>query len=188
MSTRKRWLQYLVLAAFLLVVGYTVGNSLFNPDKEATSSALIGEPAPDFSLYSLDGQVMSVAEHIGKPVMINFWASWCEPCRSEMPLLDQKAQQYAAQGLTVLAVNLGESEKTVEGFRDEYGLSFPILLDKDDTVSAQYAIEPIPSTFFIDRTGRVQNVYIGELDEESAEENIQKILPLTNSSPIGESR
>ncbi len=178
MNNRKRWLQLLVLAAFILVVGYTVGNSLFSPDKDVTSSALVGQPAPDFSLYSLDGQVVSVADYIGKPVMINFWASWCEPCRNEMPLLDKKAQQYAAQGLTVLAVNLGESEKTVEGFRDEYDLSFPILLDNDDKVSAQYAIEPIPSTFFIDRNGFVKNVYIGELDEQSAEENIQSILSL----------
>lgn len=125
-----------------------------NPDS-------LGIPAQDFSLVDLDGNVHTLSEYEGQVVIINFWATWCRPCRSEMPALQAVYEQYQDEGLVLLAVNQDESLATINSFADEYDLSFPILMDDSLQVSRQYKIEAYPSTFFIDRRGRIRNREFG---------------------------
>jgi len=122
-----------------------------------------GRPAPDFQLQDLDGQTVSLAGLRGRPFLINFWATWCGPCRMEMPFLQQVYEdpKWSEQGLVILAVNLGEPAATVEGFMEENGLSFTVLLDTSREVGRAYNAALIPTTYFVDKDGIIQDIKIG---------------------------
>jgi len=146
-----------------------------------TTSAEVAEsvtPAPDFQLLNLDGQTVSLSDFRGKPVMLNFWATWCGPCRAEMPYIQQVYDERSDDGLVVLAINIGESLAKVKGFMQDYGLTFPVLLDIQTEVAKQYNIQVIPTTFFIDPDGGIQDVGIGAFPNKAAiETRLGKIIP-----------
>jgi peroxiredoxin len=121
------------------------------------SSAL----APEFSLPERAGKVVSLKDLKGKVVMINFWASWCGPCRQEMPLLDQMYKRYNALGFTLLGVNVESDTKDAEKWLKDMPVSFPVLFDKENKVSKLYSVEAMPSTVFIDRQGNVRYLHKG---------------------------
>ncbi len=134
------------------------------PDERAAARTApqAGAPAPDFSLATLDGEMVTLSDLRGRPVVLNFWATWCGPCRAEMPALEQVWQQYEQGGVMVLGVDQGEQAGTVERFvREEVGTSFPILLDPDQKVGAAYQVRALPTTFFIGADGVIQEVRIG---------------------------
>jgi peroxiredoxin len=136
----------------------------------------VGKPVPDFKLLSLDGKMTSLKDYRGKPVMLNFWATWCGPCRYEMPFFQQIWEAKSGEGLVILAVNIGENVTTVKEFMDEAGFAFPVLLDSNQDVSLKYNIRSIPSTFFIDASGVIQDIKIGAfLDETQVEDRLFKI-------------
>ena len=119
--------------------------------------------APDFELETLDGEKKKLSDLRGERVMVNFWATWCPPCRAEIPDL-QKFHEN--EDITILAVNLTETEQDmdkVEEFVDDFGMTFPILLDTETEVADTYKIQPIPSSFMVDSTGRIQFVALGAM-------------------------
>lgn len=120
----------------------------------AQAAAAPGTPAPDFTLRSLEGGNLRLKEQRGKVVLVNFWATWCAPCRQEMPLLDQLFAKYRASGFTLLGVNVDEDGRNAAGLVGQLGLKFPVLLDSDKAVSKAYALSAMPSTVLIDRDGR----------------------------------
>ncbi len=122
-------------------------------------------PRMDFKLPNLAGQIVAVSDFRGKAVLVNFWATWCAPCRDEMPLIQQYADRHSDE-LVVLAVNVGEDEATVQQFVDEFGLDFEILLDPPTLVANLYRVYAYPTTMFIDRDGVWQSTHIGELNDE----------------------
>ena len=122
-----------------------------------------GKMAPDFELETLDGEKKKLSDLRGKRVMVNFWATWCPPCRAEIPDL-QKFHEN--EDITILAVNLTETEQDmdkVEEFVDDFGMTFPILLDTETEVADTYKIQPIPSSFMVDSNGRIQFVALGAM-------------------------
>jgi thiol-disulfide isomerase/thioredoxin len=121
----------------------------------------IGFQAPDFVLSELGGEAIRLEELRGQPVILNFWASWCAPCRAEMPALEKIAQEYASKGLVMLLVNQGESEASITPFLEGVGISAPVLLDRDLTATSLYRVNALPPTFFIDKDGRIQDYIIG---------------------------
>jgi len=121
----------------------------------------IGKLAPDFQLSNLDGQVISLGDFRGQPVLLNFWASWCGPCRYEMPFLQEIFEGSSDTGLVILAVDLQENPSRVKEFVEEFGLSFPVLLATNQEVPLAYNIRGIPATFFIDKNGIIQDIKIG---------------------------
>jgi thiol-disulfide isomerase/thioredoxin len=139
-----------------------------------------GEPAPDFALPDLNGAVVRLSDLRGRPVLINFWATWCGPCKREMPDI-QHAYEQANGDLVVLAVNAEGTapdlaRRLAADFRDELGLTFPILLDSPDTaVLNQYRLTGMPDSFFIDRNGIVQDVVLGPLTKKSLEEKLSAL-------------
>ena len=143
----------------------------------------VGNLAPDFQLQSLDGQTVSLGNLRGKPVLINFWATWCPPCRSEMPYMQEIYEEWSDKGLVVLAINTGESSSKVRGFLESHGFSFPVLLDADLLVALRYDVVRynklyIPTTFFIDRDGIIQEKVIGAFPSKGAiEKRLDKIVP-----------
>lgn len=135
---------------------------------DSTSIRRIAAPhqgfiSPDFSLPSYDGEEISLSELKGRPVVMNFWATWCPPCRAEMPAMQRVFRDYEDRGLIVLAVNSinQDSLNAVGEFIEQYGLTFPILLDDQGVVANEYQIRSLPTTFFIDSKGVIREIVIG---------------------------
>lgn len=122
-----------------------------------------GRTAPDFELKDLNGETVSLSSFRGRPVLLNFWASWCGPCRAEMPYLEDtyRDPQWETRDLVVLAVNIQESRETVQEFVDLFGLTFPVVLDSDATVARRYNVSGIPATYIIDKDGIIKDVRVG---------------------------
>lgn len=148
------------LPMVLLFLSITLGGLLVWVGRVENPESL-GTPAQDFSLVDIDGNTHTLADYEGQVVIVNFWATWCNPCRAEMPALQEVYDKYKDDGLVLLAINQDESLATINAFADEYELSFPILIDDTLQVSRQYDIQAYPSTFFIDRRGRVRNSEFG---------------------------
>ena len=117
--------------------------------------------APDFTLPSLDGPNLRLQEQRGQVVMINFWATWCGPCREEMPHLSRLYDKYRPSGFTVFAVNIDEEPQKAARLAKQLGMRFPVLLDTDKKVSRLYDLSAMPSTVLIDRDGRVRYLHRG---------------------------
>jgi thiol-disulfide isomerase/thioredoxin len=132
------------LAALLLAVAWPA---------IATDGAV---PAPQFSLESRAGGQLSLADLKGQVVMINFWASWCGPCRQEFPALDQIYAKYKPMGFTLVGINVESEKADAEKFLGATPVSFPILFDPDNTVSGKYGVSAMPTTVLVDRQGRVR--------------------------------
>ena len=163
----------IILLLGLLITGCSSGNSTPTPN-EGTH---VGNLAPDFQLKNLDGQSVSLSDLQGKPVLINFWATWCHPCIYEMPYLQQVYEEWSDKGLMVLAINIGESSAQVEAFMQSHDLSLPVLLDAKQAVAQKYNIWSIPTTFFIDKDGIIQEKIVCAFPSKIAiEEKLSKII------------
>lgn len=133
----------------------------------------IGDAPPDFELQTLDGNTVRLSDYKGKKVILNFWASWCPPCKAEMPHMEHYYETQAeSDHVEILAVNLTDAErgrnvqKKVTQFVNDFGLTFPIPLDVDGKVGRDYQIFTIPTSFIIDRNGLIQKKHIGPMNEE----------------------
>ncbi|NIS83002.1 MAG: redoxin domain-containing protein [Anaerolineales bacterium] len=135
----------------------------------------MGALAPDFTLFDLQGEEVSLSDFHGQPVLINFWATWCGPCRLEMPAIQSRYERYKDDGLVVLAVDFDEPAGDVESFRDELGLTFPLLLDPGAKVQKLYRNRSYPSSFFVDADGVIQVQHIGVMTEGQIDENLAQI-------------
>ncbi|MFQ5547911.1 MAG: TlpA disulfide reductase family protein [Woeseia sp.] len=125
------------------------------------SSGLAGQKAPDFVLKSATGENLRLREYRGDVVMINFWATWCGPCRQEMPLLDELYGRYRRVGFRLLGVNIDDDSRRAMAMADELGVTFPVLFDEDKQVSKLYQVEAMPMTLLLDREGTVRHVHHG---------------------------
>jgi peroxiredoxin len=126
----------------------------------AISAPIVGSKAPDFTLVSLDGEEVSLSDLEGKVVLINFWATWCEPCKIEMPFFQSRYEKYAPQ-FEVLAVNYAEAEETVRKFIEEEGLTFTVLLDRRAEVVRMYQVRGYPTTLVVGADGTIEVYHIG---------------------------
>jgi thiol-disulfide isomerase/thioredoxin len=134
--------------------------------------------APDFSLPTRNGDTVSLAKLKGQVVMLNFWASWCGPCRQEMPLLEQMYQKYHRLGFTLVGVNVDENAGDAERFLSNVPVSFPVALDTKNETSKLYKVQAMPSSIFIDRKGVVRHLHPGYRrgDEAKYQEQIRALL------------
>jgi thiol-disulfide isomerase/thioredoxin len=143
-------------------------------------STEIGRAAPDFLLQTADGGELRLSDLRGTPVLVNFWASWCTPCREEMPRI-VGVHDDAAGGFTVVAVDLQENDGIVQDFADDYGMTFPIVIDRTGEVGDTWRIggpvEGIPSSYFIDAEGIVRGRVFGPMSDDALDENLSLILP-----------
>ncbi|MEE8318786.1 MAG: redoxin family protein [Dehalococcoidales bacterium] len=149
-----------IMTALMLVIVFTLGLGLAGCSSAGTAPE-VGKLAPDFQLSNLEGQSVSLSDFRGQPVLVNFWASWCGPCRYEMPFLQQIHEEQAANGLVVLGINLGESPGEVREFMGEFGLTFTTLLDSEQDVALMYNVRSIPTTLLIDENGVIQGRKVG---------------------------
>ena len=143
--------------------------------------AEVGRAGPDFVLETPGGGTLRLSDFQGQPMVLNFWASWCPPCRQEMPELVAAYEEHQEAGLVMVGINLQEPDGAVLAFAQEFGMRFPIAIDRDGEVADAWRlggpIEGIPTSYFIDETGVVRALYYGPMTEEILEERLAAILP-----------
>ena len=127
---------------------------------------LEGDPAPDFSITLLDGSEVSLSDLRGQVVVLNFWASWCDPCRQEAPSLQEVWETYEGKGVTFLGVSYKDAEDASRAFVQEFGLTYLNGTDPRDRISRAYGITGVPETFIIDAEGKIVQFYVGEVRPE----------------------
>ena len=134
--------------------------------------------APDFTLRTMNGPNLRLAEQRGRVVMVNFWATWCGPCRQEMPQLNRLYEKYKSSGFVLLGVNVDDDVAKAAELAAKLGVTFPVLLDTEKTVSKLYDVSTMPSTMIIDREGKVRYVHRGYLAgyEDNYEKQIRELL------------
>jgi thiol-disulfide isomerase/thioredoxin len=131
--------------------------------------------APDFKLKDLSGKEISLSDLKGKRVFINFWATWCPPCKAEMPELEKLYQETKSSDLVIITVNLGEDKATVHKFIESNKYNFPVLLDSKNEAAALYGIRSIPTSYFIDKDGYIANGKIGAMNLEEMRSYVEGI-------------
>jgi peroxiredoxin len=147
------------------------------PLQQGGAGKLQGQPAPDFSLASLDGKTLKLSDYHGKAVLLNFWATWCEPCKIEMPWFVDLQKKYGAQGFTVLGVAMDDaSPSDIAEFAKKMGVNYPIVIGKEAVGDEYGGIPYLPSTFYIGRDGKVVERVFGLVSRSEIESNIQKAM------------
>jgi peroxiredoxin len=156
-----------ILSRFALVVSFGF-----------LSLSAYADPAPDFTLQSSTGENVRLAEQRGKVVMLNFWASWCGPCRKEMPLLDAMYQRYSSAGFVLYGVNVEEDNTDAKKLLKELGVTFPVLFDTESKASSLYNVDAMPTTVVIDKKGQVRYVNRGykDGDENKYRDQIRELI------------
>ena len=157
----------------VLLIAVAMMQALETKQEDNLPGLKTGGEAPDFSLQTLDGEMVELSDFEGKKVILNFWATWCKPCREEMPDL-QSIYAERDEDVVILAVNM-DAHNDVKGFIDSYSVAFPVLLDKEDEVSDMYQVISLPTTYFIDEDGIIVQKHIGQITYEQLEEMLAKI-------------
>ena len=172
-------LLLLLLAAWPLRPALPQAPTKIEVAPDAEIRARPGQPSPDFTLKSLADTMVALASLKGRPVVINFWASWCPPCRQEMPLLIAAYRAHREQGLEVLAVNLTDQEyaKDIRRFVAEFAMPFPVALDEKGKVRGKYGLIALPTTVFVGPDGNVRVVNSGPINAAVLARHLSAILP-----------
>ena len=158
-----------------LIISFTV-LILTSCSKERDIAPVKGSIAPDFTLTNLEGSPVRLNNMRGKAVFINFWHTACRYCQYEMPNIQRMYDTYAEDGLVVLGVNVGNSQQEAADYARRLKITFPILLDGDEKVNNEYLVTGYPTSFFIDREGDIESIYIGELTRDEMEKQVKQVL------------
>lgn len=143
----------------------------------AEGPAEVGSPAPDFTLPGLDGGTVALADFAGKPLMVNFWASWCHPCRKEFPLFVAAQAKHAKDGLEILGVSYRDIPADSRAFVADQGADWAFARDPGGALAAAYGVRAVPQTFFVDADGTIVSRVFGITSAKDLEAEIRKILP-----------
>jgi cytochrome c biogenesis protein CcmG/thiol:disulfide interchange protein DsbE len=146
-------------------------------------SPLLGKPAPEIALTATDGRTVSLSDYRGRPVIVNFWASWCIPCREEFPQFVAARSAHAEDGLEILGVVHQDGADTASAFARDHDASWPMLMDNADAAWNAYRALGVPSTYFVDRDGIVRATSLGPVTETSLPQQLATILPAGSVSP-----
>lgn len=167
MRTRPRYWAVVILIGLLFLQGC-------GEDKAFRNAA--NEPAPDFSLQLFDGGRFALGENKGKVVVINFFASWCVSCGEETPMIEKVAKDYAPRAVVFVAIAVDDTESKARAFLQKAGLTIPAGLDKSGSIKDAYGIYGMPTTFFIDKAGKVSYLHAGAVNEQLLRHEIDKLL------------
>lgn len=169
----------MAVGLLIVIVAATFSISLGRPSPSIIvvgGSPLLDQPAPDFSLATADGGTVTLSSLRGRPVIVNFWASWCIPCREEFPLLVSAYDRYSGDGLEILGIIHDDEPSAAAEFADSYGATWPLLLDPDDVAWEAYRGSLLPVTYYIDRAGIIRAVSFGAPPSGYLDDQIEKII------------
>lgn len=164
-----------MVVSLMLVFGFHMARK----SQGATSSVgnMKGQPAPEFALQSLDGKTVRLSDFRGKAVLLNFWATWCEPCKIEMPWFVALQKQYGPEGLQIVGVAMDDaSQQDIAKFAQTMGVNYPILIGKEAVGDSYGGVQFLPATFYIDRDGKVVDKIFGLKGRGEIEDDVKKIL------------
>ncbi|MBP1989517.1 thiol-disulfide oxidoreductase ResA [Paenibacillus eucommiae] len=163
----------------LILVLYAIGYAILQTKSEVRKVIQVGQTAPNFALTSLNGQEIQLTDYRGKGVILNFWATWCNPCVNELPLMNEAYKLI--DGVEIVAVNVGEKNETVQKFANRYDLKFPILLDLEENVKKAYKVTSLPLSLLIDENGIIKEMLVGELNDfEKITTLLKQVQPQVN--------
>lgn len=174
MKKRRLIIRTVILTILVAAVAYTLYANFMQDHKQKVA---IGDQAPDFVLTDMQGTKHRLSDYKGQGVFLNFWGTWCPPCKKEMPYINNQYHQFKDQGVQVLAVDIQESELAVNQFAAHYKLDFPIMIDTNKEVMTTYGVDQLPATFLIDKSGKVVKYHTGEMTENDVREFMEKIKP-----------
>ena len=146
-------------------------------------SPLLGKPAPRFTVALFSRGTFDTADYRGRVLVVNFWASWCIPCRAEAPRLQHTWERYRSRGVVVVGVNIQDEENAAREFLREFGQTFPTGMDLSGRISIDYGVYGIPETFIIDQQGRIVYKHVGEISEQILVEKIEPLLQGASRAP-----
>jgi peroxiredoxin len=149
-----------------------------NPEQQTIQALADARPAPDFALHDLDDKLRKLSDFRGHVVAVNFWATWCPPCREELPSMQRTYEAHHDKGFEILGVNVGENWDTVAPFLENFSLTYPIVLDTDSAAMAEWGIMGLPTTFILDRDGRITHRITGgrDWDDPGFRSNLEAII------------
>ncbi|MNZ83571.1 Thiol-disulfide oxidoreductase ResA [compost metagenome] len=172
----RKTVQVVILIAVLIIGGYAIGTALFaGKDREPLKE---GSVPPAFNLLDLDGKQHQLSDYAGKPVVVNFWGTFCPPCVKEMPEFERQYEKWKDQDLVILAINLSEDTLTVNNFVKRFDLHYPILRDVNRKTERSYELKSYPTTFFIKPDGTIMEIKVGGMTEQDIDERIERLLEL----------
>jgi len=169
-------LRYLVAGAVTPLVLLVAWAALLLGNADPTPQARVGMPAPAFALADLDGSPVRLADLLGRPVIVNFWASSCGPCVEEFPLLAAALERHRSEGLAIVGIVYRDRSESAREFMTRFGATWPAVMDPAETVAAQYGVVGPPESFFIGRDGRVAGRQIGQLGQSDLDRQLAAIL------------
>ncbi|AZK47141.1 redoxin domain-containing protein [Paenibacillus lentus] len=173
MGRARRPVQIVILMLIVILGGYAIGTAVFGGEEGIPKE---GDNPPAFNLRGLDGQVHNLEKYQGKALVINFWATWCKYCVSEMPALQTQWEKWKDQDVVILGINTGEDDMTVSNFVKQTGVDFPILFDKQSEIVGKYGVVPMPTTFFVNKRGKITSIHQGELDLKTLNQQINQLV------------
>lgn len=173
---KRLWMRTIILSLFAIAIAFTLFQSLNKPNDKVEA----GDTAPNFVLKNLQGETFHFKKMRGKGVLLNFWGTWCDPCKEEMPLLNELYHNNPVKGVEIVSVNMGESKYVVKQFVDRFDIDFPILLDKNKEVYKAYDVYKIPSTFLINKNGQVVETFVGQMPSKKFIKNLMRIVQPDN--------
>lgn len=179
---RSKWAR----AALIIIIGLGIGYAIFESMTKNRTEVEIGNRAPNFELANLQGEKVKLSDYRGQGVFLNFWATWCEPCINEMPLMNQVYKQVP--GVEILAVNVGQKKSAVSQFADELGFTFPILLDSNNETKGLYKIGGLPVTILINEKGEIVDKITGELNSSNDVLDLMKKIQPVSEKSYGENK
>ncbi len=172
---RNRFItRIIILSVLAAAIVFTIYTSV---TKEKYDVLEVGDYAPDFALVDLDGIEHQLSEYKGQGVFLNFWGTWCAPCKKEMPAMGRQYEVYKDQGVQILAVNIAESDLKVQAFVEQYGMTFPTLIDTTKSVMQAYNVKPLPTTLLINPEGKIEKIITGEMSENDIKGYMEQIKP-----------
>lgn len=176
----SRFYAMLMIGTGLVSMGI-MAYMLLNSPSDTTQDfsavpAQVNYPAPELTLIDLAGNSVSLSDHLGSVVLVNLWATWCPPCKEEMPTLQTFYEKYKADGFVLLAIDQEETLEVVEPFVKEFGLTFPVWLDEDYQAQRVFNTMNLPSSYVIDRNGIVRLMWIGGISKKNLEKYVPNII------------
>jgi peroxiredoxin len=176
----KRDPLVIVIVAVVIALMLVVGLRMARRTQQAAVIQMKGDMAPDFALQSLEGKTVHLSDFRGKAVLLNFWATWCAPCKIEMPWFVELQKQYSPEGLQIVGVAMDDaSPKDIADFAKNMGVNYPVLIGKEAVGDAYGGVQFLPESFYIDRSGKVLDKVFGLKGRGEIEDDVKKIIAST---------
>lgn len=164
----------IILAILAVAIGFTIYASA---TKDKVKVIKVGTAAPDFELVDMNGNKHRLKDYEGQGVVLNFWGTWCAPCEREFPAMERQYTEFKDKGVEIIAINKKQSDFEVNTYVKNMGMTFPVAIDKKDSVFKVYNIGPLPTTIFIDKNGKIVDISKGEMSETQIRASMASITP-----------